>query len=177
VFQGSRQPGAPCAPRQSGEVWGRNQTEPCLISSLMRYFCKPRRESPAAHTGCKVCPQDWQLHGERCYQLSKKIGSWAQGKKDCEDQKSHLVVFHDKKEEGYVKNITSGRVQPVWIGLRSCQRKWRWVDNTTLNTEMFSAPKETGEWCWTLKGEAWEVDICNGEHEWVCQKDPFRLSA
>lgn len=36
----------------------------------------------------------------------------------------------------YIKNITGGRTQPVWIGLLSSHRKWRWVDNTSLNTKM-----------------------------------------
>ncbi|NWI29805.1 KRBBC protein, partial [Sula dactylatra] len=176
VFQGSLQPATTSSLRQGSEIWGRNHTEQCLILSLMQYFCERRRESPAAYAGCKLCPQDWQLHGERCYQLSKEKGNWIQGKKDCENRKSHLVVLQDKEEEEYVKNITGGRTQPVWIGLTSSQKKWRWVDDTTLNTKMFSALMETDEGCWTLKGEVWEVDVCDGEHEWVCQKDPFRLS-
>ncbi|XP_074932629.1 C-type lectin domain family 4 member A-like isoform X2 [Phalacrocorax aristotelis] len=176
VFQGSLQPATTCAPRPGSEMWGRNRTEQCLVSSLMRYFCEPRRETPAASAGCRLCPQGWQLRGERCYRLSKEKGSWTQGKKDCENQKSHLVVLRDKKEEEHIKNITGGRTQPVWVGLTSSEKKWRWVDNTTLDAKTFSALKEAGEGCWTLKGEAWEVDTCDGEHEWVCQKDPFRLS-
>ncbi|XP_064330102.1 killer cell lectin-like receptor subfamily B member 1B allele C isoform X4 [Phalacrocorax carbo] len=154
VFQGSLQPATTCAPRPGSEIWGRNRTERCLVSSLMRYFCEPRQETPAASAGCRLCPQGWQLHGERCYRLSKEKGSWTQGKKDCENQKSHLVVLRDKKEEEHVKNITGGRTQPVWVGLTSSEKKWRWVDNTTLDANTFSALKEAGEGCWTLKGEA-----------------------
>ena len=36
----------------------------------------------------------------------------------------------------YVKTITGGGTQPVWIGLVSSHNKWRWVDNTSLNTKM-----------------------------------------
>ncbi|KFP51008.1 Killer cell lectin-like receptor subfamily G member 1, partial [Cathartes aura] len=81
------------------ETRGRNHTERCVISSLLRYFCKPRRESPAACAGCKLCPQDWQLHGDSCYRLSKEKGNWYQGKKGCESQESHLVVLRDRKEK------------------------------------------------------------------------------
>ncbi|KFV96610.1 C-type lectin domain family 2 member L, partial [Fulmarus glacialis] len=99
VFQGSLQPATTNITRQGSEIRGRNHTERCLISSMMRYFCKPRWDSPAAGAGCKLCPQDWQLHGDRCYWLSKEKGTWTQGKKGCENQKSQLVVLQEKKEK------------------------------------------------------------------------------
>ncbi|KFQ58389.1 C-type lectin domain family 2 member B, partial [Pelecanus crispus] len=98
VFQGSLQPLRTSAPQQGSEIWGRNHTERCLISSLMQYFCEPGQDSPGAFAGCKLCPQDWQLHGERCYWLSKEKGSWNQSKTGCENQKAQLVVLRDSKE-------------------------------------------------------------------------------
>ncbi|NXU24968.1 KLRBA protein, partial [Thalassarche chlororhynchos] len=157
------------------EIQGRNHTEQCPISSLMRYFCKPQQERPTAYAGCKLCPQDWQLHGDRCYQLSKEKRNWIEGKKSCENQESQLVVLQDKKEKEYIRNITGRGTQPVWIGL-SFRKKWRWVDNTSLDTEVFGTLQEMDERCGTLKNQVLEDDICDGEHEWVCQKDPFQLS-
>ncbi|XP_009694104.1 PREDICTED: killer cell lectin-like receptor subfamily B member 1B allele C [Cariama cristata] len=154
----------------------RNNTEQCAISSLMQYFCKSRLESPAASAGCTLCPQDWQLLGERCYRLSNEKGSWSQGKKGCENQDSQLAVFREKKEKEYIKNITGRGTQPVWIGLISSDKKWSWVDNTSFNTKMFGTLQEMAKGCGTLKDEVLEVNICDGEHEWVCQKDPFQLS-
>ncbi|RMC19475.1 hypothetical protein DUI87_04087 [Hirundo rustica rustica] len=55
--------------------------------------------SMRAYAGCKLCPQDWQLHGERCYWLSEELGNWTQGMKSCEKQNSQLVVLQDKKEK------------------------------------------------------------------------------
>ncbi|NXH76464.1 KRBBC protein, partial [Hydrobates tethys] len=176
VFQGSPQPAMPSVPRQGSEIQGRNHTERCPISSLMRYFCEPRRESPAACAGCKLCPQDWQLHGDRCYWLSKEQGNWIQGKEGCENRKSQLVVLQDKKEMEYIKNVTGGSQQPVWIGLVSFHKKWRWVNNTPLNTKIFGRLQAMDEGCGTLKGEALENSVCDDEHKWVCQKDPFQLS-
>ena len=40
----------------------------------------------------------------------------------------------------------------------------------------FGVLQEMDEGCGTLKDEVLEDDICDGEHEWVCQKDPFQLS-
>ncbi|NXX62371.1 KRBBC protein, partial [Scopus umbretta] len=132
--------------------------------------------SSSAFAGCRLCPQDWQLHGERCYWLSKEKGNWTQGKKSCENQKSQLVVLQDKKEKEYIKNITNRGMQPVWIGLRSSCREWRWVDNTSLNTAVFDTLLQLDKGgCGTLKDKALEVDVCDGEHEWICQKDPFQL--
>ncbi|KFR00069.1 Killer cell lectin-like receptor subfamily G member 1, partial [Opisthocomus hoazin] len=81
------------------ETQGRNGTEEGVMASLLRYFCEPRGESPAACAGCKLCPQEWQLHGNRCYWLSKSSGNWAQGKKSCENRESQLVVLQDTKEK------------------------------------------------------------------------------
>ncbi|XP_009462441.1 PREDICTED: C-type lectin domain family 2 member B-like [Nipponia nippon] len=131
--------------------------------------------SVQACAGCRLCPQDWQLHGEKCYRLSKEKGNWSQGKKGCENQESQLVVLCDKKEKEYIKNITGGGTQPVWIGL-SFRKKWTWVDNTPLNTKMFDPLQEVAEGCITLKDKVVEVDTCDTEHEWVCQKEPFQLS-
>ncbi|KAM6038701.1 killer cell lectin-like receptor subfamily B member 1B allele B, partial [Theristicus caerulescens] len=167
--------------------------------------------SSSAGAGCRLCPQDWQLRGERCYRLSKEQGNWTQGKKDCENQESQLVVLCDQKEKEYIKNITGGGTQPLWIGL-SFQKKWTWVDNTPLNTKthdemvqkkgrrnppapLFCKPgricsswaikfllcrfgtlPEVDEGCGTLKDKGLEADNCNGDHEWVCQKEPFQLS-
>ncbi|NXI94889.1 KRBBC protein, partial [Psophia crepitans] len=175
VFQGSLQPAATSAPLQVTEIQGRNQTERCVFSSLMGYFCKPQRESPAACAVCRLCPQDWQLHGEKCYWLSKEKRNWKQSKRDCKNQKSQLLVLRDKKEKEYIKNITGGVTQPLWVGLKSTHKKWRWVDNTSLDTDMFGGLQEMDDGCGTLKDEVLEVDTCDGEHKWLCQKDPFQL--
>ncbi|XP_032845742.2 uncharacterized protein LOC116960911 isoform X6 [Tyto alba] len=48
VFQGSLWRTGTNAPWQDGgETQGRNHTERCVISALMRYFCQPRCKSPA----------------------------------------------------------------------------------------------------------------------------------
>ncbi|CAM9107277.1 unnamed protein product [Bubo scandiacus] len=176
VFQGSRQPTATSVPRQNAETPGRNRTERCVVSALRRYFCEPRRESSAggcsACSGCKLCPQEWQLHGDRCYWLSKEKGNWTQGKKGCENQEAQLVVLRNKKEKKSLKIITG--TQTVWVGLLSSPKELRWVDNTSFNAKTWGSLEKTDEGCGTLKEEL-EVDICDDEHKWVCQKDPFQL--
>lgn len=36
----------------------------------------------------------------------------------------------------HVKTVTGKSPPPVWIGLRSHQKVWRWVDNTPFNPKM-----------------------------------------
>lgn len=36
----------------------------------------------------------------------------------------------------HIKTVTGKSPLPVWIGLRSHQKVWRWVDNTPFNPKM-----------------------------------------
>ncbi|XP_041252935.1 killer cell lectin-like receptor subfamily B member 1B allele B [Onychostruthus taczanowskii] len=176
VFQGSPQPAVTSIPQLDSGIQGRNQGEQCMFSSLVRYFCKPRGDSPTAYAGSKLCPQDWQLHGERCYWLSEELGNWTQGMKSCENQDSQLVVLQDKKEKEHIKTVTGKSPPPVWIGLRSHQKVWRWVDNTPFNPKMLGTSlHEMDEGCGTLRAKDFEVNRCDAEHKWVCKKRPFLL--
>ncbi|XP_039946581.1 C-type lectin domain family 4 member M-like isoform X2 [Hirundo rustica] len=176
VFQGSPQPVVTSIPQLGSGIQGRNQLEQCKFSSLVQYFCKPQGDSPTAYAGCKLCPQDWQLHGERCYWLSEELGNWTQGMKSCEKQNSQLVVLQDKKEKEHIKTVTGKSPRPVWIGLRSHQKVWRWVDNTSFNPKMLgTALHDMSEGCGTLRAKDFEVNRCDAEHKWVCKKTPFLL--
>ncbi|XP_071281205.1 C-type lectin domain family 2 member B-like isoform X2 [Agelaius tricolor] len=129
-----------------------------------------------AYAGCKLCPQDWQLHGERCYWLSEELGNWTQGMKSCENQDSQLVVLQDKKEKEHIKTVSGKSPPPVWIGLRSHQKVWKWVDNTPFNPKMLGTSlHEMDEGCGTLRAKDFEVKRCDAEHKWVCKKKPFLL--
>ncbi|XP_037979328.1 killer cell lectin-like receptor subfamily B member 1F isoform X3 [Motacilla alba alba] len=165
VFQGSPQPVVTSVPQLGSGIQGRNQVEQCMFSSLVRYFCKPRRDSPRAYAGCKLCPQDWQLRGERCYWLSEELGNWTPGMKSCENQDSQLVVLQEKKEKEHIKTVTGKSPSPVWIGLRSHQKVWRWVDNTPFNPKMLGTSlHEMDEGCGTLRAKDFEVNRCDAEH-------------
>ncbi|XP_053825111.1 killer cell lectin-like receptor subfamily G member 1 isoform X4 [Vidua chalybeata] len=132
--------------------------------------------SVQAYAGCKLCPQDWQLHGERCYWLSEELGKWTQSMKSCENQNSQLVVLQDKKEKEYIKIVTGKSPPPVWIGLRSHQKVWRWVDDTPFNPKMLGTSlHKMDEGCGILRAKDFEINRCDAEHKWVCKKKPFLL--
>ncbi|XP_068265431.1 killer cell lectin-like receptor subfamily B member 1B allele C isoform X2 [Nyctibius grandis] len=126
VFQGFLQPATPSAPRQGGEIQGRNRTERCVLASLIWYFCKPQRGSPTAGAGCKLCPQDWHLYRDRCYQLSKEKGNWTEGKKGCENQESHLVVLREEEEKvNMEEKAWKGPGSPIFSGVHQDHHRWR----------------------------------------------------
>ncbi|XP_066194639.1 killer cell lectin-like receptor subfamily G member 1 isoform X2 [Sylvia atricapilla] len=176
IFQGSPQPVVTSIPQLHSGIQGRNQVEKCKFSFLVQYFCKPQGNSPSAYAGCKLCPQDWQLHGERCYWLSEELGNWTQSMKSCENQNSQLVVLQDKKEKEHIKILTGKSPPPVWIGLRSHQKVWRWVDNTSFNPKMLGTSlHKMDEGCGTLRAKDFEIHRCDAEHKWVCKKKPFLL--
>ncbi|NXI68297.1 KRBBC protein, partial [Anseranas semipalmata] len=163
------------ASRNNSEAGGRNRMEPCMISSLLWYFCRFRWNDSTAHDVCQLCPQSWQLSGDQCYWLSKEKGTWMQGKKDCEDRESHLAVLRDKTEMKHINEITGGGVQLVWIGLTASKRTWKWVDNSSFSTATFDSLQMANKGCGTFKNKRLENDGCEGEHLWVCQKEPFHL--
>uniref|UniRef100_A0A8C3UR11 C-type lectin domain-containing protein n=1 Tax=Catharus ustulatus TaxID=91951 RepID=A0A8C3UR11_CATUS len=177
VFQGSPQPVVTSIPQRGSGIQGRNQVEQCMFSSLVRYFCKPQGDSPTDYAGCKLCPQDWQLHGERCYWLSEELGNWTQGMKNCENQDSQLVVLQDKKEK--VNREEKGKSPlPVWIGLRSHQKIWRVSSSSAIQFLFYrlgTSLHEMGEGCGTLRAKDFKVNRCDAEHKWVCKKTPFVL--
>nr|AFH75298.1 Blec2 [Lyrurus tetrix] len=74
-----------------------------------------------------------------------------------------------------LKEIAGAVNQPVWIGLEVSKNQWKWVDNSSFNTAEFGNLASTENHCGTFKNTEVEDDACNGEHEWICQKEPLHL--
>ncbi|NXT49146.1 KLRG1 protein, partial [Pluvianellus socialis] len=178
VFQGSLQPAATSASQRGSEIQGRNGTERCPIPALMRYFCKSRGDNPAASAGCKLCPQGWQLHGGRCYWLSKEKGNWTEGEKGCEKLESQLVVLQDKKEKvnPEEKKKKKGQENPLHVHASARLEELAPPLPSSCLSRRLDKRKKVDKVCSTLKNNVQEEDTCDGEHQWVCQKEPFQLS-
>ncbi|XP_035170323.1 killer cell lectin-like receptor subfamily B member 1C [Oxyura jamaicensis] len=151
--------------------------EEYVSPSLLRYVCC--WNGSAGHGGCKLCPQYWQLSGDHCYQVSKSTGTWSQGKEDCERRGSYLAVLRNKAD---MERLNEGIQQEykekltVWIGLKASKNTWKWVDNSYKAAAFSLSPLESVEnGCATFKDKRLEVDGCESDHNWVCQKAPFPL--
>uniref|UniRef100_A0A493TTV1 C-type lectin domain-containing protein n=1 Tax=Anas platyrhynchos platyrhynchos TaxID=8840 RepID=A0A493TTV1_ANAPP len=164
VFQ--KAPTPPNALQNKSEAGGRSRTEVCMITSLLRYFCRVSHGSVSSpgHAGCKLCPQSWQLLGDQCYQVPKSTGTWMEGKKDCESRGSHLAVLRNTAD-----------MLTVWIGLKASSNIWKWVDNSSFDATPFSSLLNVENDCVTFVEKGLEYDGCGSNHKWVCQTEPFHL--
>ncbi|XP_065419944.1 killer cell lectin-like receptor subfamily F member 1 [Chrysemys picta bellii] len=52
-------------------------------------------------SGCKLCPRDWLLHGDKCYWLSKERKDWTGSRDDCSGKSAHMLVIQNQEEMSY----------------------------------------------------------------------------
>nr|ASY04178.1 B-NK [Gallus gallus] len=173
VFQKTTPP--PSAARHCPETNGRNRTELCKNTSIEQYFCQSKWSSSAAPAACLLCPQFWRLLGDRCYGLSTEKENWTQAKMKCENLQSQLAVLRKKAEKDHLQKMAGEESQPVWIGLEVSTNQWKWVDNSSYNSREFDNLPVMENLCGTFKNTKVEGDVCSGEHQLVCQKEPLRL--
>lgn len=53
---------------------------------------------PPEGSGCKLCPRDWLLHGDKCYWLSKERKDWTGSRDDCSGKSSRMLVIQNREE-------------------------------------------------------------------------------
>ncbi|POI20002.1 hypothetical protein CIB84_016252, partial [Bambusicola thoracicus] len=180
VFQKTMPP--PSAAQHCPETKGRNGTELRGNTSIVQYFCQSTWNGSAAPAACLLCPQFWRLFGDQCYGLSAEKGNWTRAKMKCENQQAQLVVLRKKAEkkgfgaisQDHLQQMAGAGNQPVWIGLEASTGEWKWVDNSSYSSTEFGDLPLLENHCGTFKNKV-EDDVCSGEHEWVCQKEPLRL--
>uniref|UniRef100_A0A8C8RHZ1 C-type lectin domain-containing protein n=1 Tax=Pelusios castaneus TaxID=367368 RepID=A0A8C8RHZ1_9SAUR len=82
-----------------------------LYFRLTGVFSQPEFEFPELMTrlfpslppegaGCKLCPRDWQPHGDKCYWLSKERKVWTRSRDDCSRRNSRMLVIQNREEMG-----------------------------------------------------------------------------
>ncbi|XP_029768715.1 killer cell lectin-like receptor subfamily F member 1 [Terrapene carolina triunguis] len=123
--------------------------------------------------GCRLCPLNWLLHGDKCYWLSKESKNWNESREDCSAKSSRMLVIQDQRAMEFIKTLTEGKY-PVWIGLHLTTSKgnWTWVDGSLLNQTgvSLSAP-DTGNSCGVWKENQIRGEICSGTFKWICQRE------
>ncbi|KAM7145736.1 killer cell lectin-like receptor subfamily B member 1B allele B isoform 1-T1 [Macrochelys suwanniensis] len=148
-----------------------------LFSRLKQSLCDPAQISSAGGSGCKLCPRDWVLHGDKCYWLSNKTDTWSKSRDDCSRKGSQLLVLQDREQRNHLPSVLPAD-HGVWIGLtfNSTQRKWTWVDGAPVHEELVPGSSQAPESeCGALKKTTIEFDVCSTELKWLCQKAAFLL--
>ncbi|CAM2095166.1 unnamed protein product, partial [Caretta caretta] len=97
-------------------------------------LCPPAQPGPAGGSGCKLCPTDWQLHGDKCYWVGSGSKTWSESRSDCSARGSQLLVIRDKAELESLQPLTRGTYQ-FWVGLSrpSPEKAWTWLDGSPLD--------------------------------------------
>ncbi|XP_074975695.1 killer cell lectin-like receptor subfamily B member 1B allele C isoform X2 [Caretta caretta] len=128
-------------------------------------------------SGCKLCPTDWQLRGDKCYWVSRGGDMWSESRADCSVRGSQLLVIQDPKELEFLKDLTQGSNQ-FWVGLSvsSPEKAWTWVGGSPLNQTLFpvSGPAE-GNRCGVVNRNRIRSDTCSSVLRWICQRDAVPL--
>ncbi|XP_038226761.1 killer cell lectin-like receptor subfamily F member 1 isoform X1 [Dermochelys coriacea] len=180
VFQGpchKAETGAASVTPESDRVTGRNghgtDCNSSLVSHLRQHLCDSPRSSSAEAPGCRLCPLNWLLHGDKCYWFSKDSKNWNESCDDCSVKSSRMLVIQDQHEMAFINNLTEGKY-PIWIGLYLTTSKgnWTWVDGSLLNQTgiSLSAP-DTGNSCGVWKENQIRGEICRGTFKWICQRE------
>ncbi|XP_074975876.1 killer cell lectin-like receptor subfamily F member 1 isoform X4 [Caretta caretta] len=85
-------------------------------------------------SGCKLCPRDWLLHGDKCYWLSKERKDWTGSRDDCSGKSSRMLVIQNREEMDFIQDVVQD-ANYIWIGLKVTPPggKWTWVDGSPLD--------------------------------------------
>ncbi|XP_039374419.1 killer cell lectin-like receptor subfamily F member 1 [Mauremys reevesii] len=142
-------------------------------SRLKSILCEPHNGSLAEGSGCKLCPRDWLLHGNKCYWLSKESKDWTGSRDDCSGKSSRMLVIRNREEMDFIQDVTQGSSY-IWIGLTvtPAAGKWTWVDGSPLDPMLFQVSGSAeGNSCGWIRGSRIQSETCGAEFKWICQKE------
>ncbi|XP_032636803.1 killer cell lectin-like receptor subfamily B member 1B allele C [Chelonoidis abingdonii] len=173
----------PAAPGSNGAGSRDTSTAECgthlerFRSQLTQSLCYRAQPGPAGGSGCKLCPTDWQLRGDKCYWVSRGGEMWSESRANCSARGSQLLVIRDSEELEFLKHLTQGS-HLFWVGLSisSPEKAWTWLDGSRLDQTLFpvSGPAE-GDSCGAVKGNRIHSDTCDSAFQWICQRDAIPL--
>uniref|UniRef100_A0A8C4VWV9 C-type lectin domain-containing protein n=1 Tax=Gopherus evgoodei TaxID=1825980 RepID=A0A8C4VWV9_9SAUR len=152
-------------------------SDSCIFSQLQFEFSElmtPLFPSPLPEgSGCKLCPRDWLLHGDKCYWLSKESKDWTGSRDDCLGKSSRMLMIQNREEMDFIQDVTQG-ASYVWIGLTVTPAggKWTWVDGSPLDPVLFQVSGSAeGNSCGWIRGSRIQSETCGAEFKWICQKE------
>ncbi|XP_044839146.1 killer cell lectin-like receptor subfamily B member 1 [Mauremys mutica] len=140
-------------------------------------LCPPAPPGPAGGSGCKLCPTDWQLRGDKCYWVSRTGELWSKSHADCSARGSQLLVIRDREELESLQDLTQDSNQ-FWVGLSvsTPEKAWTWLDGSWLDQTEFpvSGPAEENS-CGVVNRNRIRSDTCSSVRRWICQRDAVPL--
>uniref|UniRef100_A0A8C0J2W2 C-type lectin domain-containing protein n=1 Tax=Chelonoidis abingdonii TaxID=106734 RepID=A0A8C0J2W2_CHEAB len=133
---------------------------------------KPEIPPPTKGSGCKLCPWDWLLHGNKCYWLSKESKDWTRSRDHCLGKSAQMLVIQNQEEMDFIQDVTQGSSY-IWIGLTVTPAggKWTWVDGSPLDPIFQVSGSAEGNSCGWIRGSRIQSETCGAEFKWICQKE------
>uniref|UniRef100_A0A8C0IPC4 Uncharacterized protein n=1 Tax=Chelonoidis abingdonii TaxID=106734 RepID=A0A8C0IPC4_CHEAB len=100
-------------------------------------------------SGCKLCPTDWQLRGDKCYWVSRGRKTWSESRTDCSARAAPAGLGPGCRVQGLIGHI-------VGLGLF-----------------LVSDPVENS--CGAVWGKWIHSDACSSGLHWICRRDAVLL--
>ncbi|XP_065420316.1 killer cell lectin-like receptor subfamily F member 1 [Chrysemys picta bellii] len=142
-------------------------------SRLKPILCEPYNGSLAEGSGCKLCPRDWRLHGDKCYWLSQERKDWTGSRDDCSGKSAHMLMIQNQEEMDSIQDVVQD-ANSIWIGLKVTPpgKDWTWVDGAPLDPMLFSVSVSAeGNNCGWIGDRRIQSETCGAEFKWICQKE------
>ncbi|XP_060126987.1 killer cell lectin-like receptor subfamily B member 1A [Zootoca vivipara] len=139
-----------------------------LTAHLASWFCLLPENSD-----CRLCPENWQRHGDKCYWISREKETWNKSRNDCAAKDSQLAVIQKQVELDFIHHKTEGG-QLLWIGVTTMPpaHEWSWVDGSPLNDTLLQVTGlAEANSCGMLKGNRVNSEACSAVAKWICETE------
>uniref|UniRef100_K7GDV7 C-type lectin domain-containing protein n=1 Tax=Pelodiscus sinensis TaxID=13735 RepID=K7GDV7_PELSI len=127
----------------------------------------------AGGSGCKFCPMDWRLRGDKCYWVSTENKVWSKSRSDCGARGYPPILQEARAGQEFIKNLTQGSAH-FWVGLSypSAEKAWTWVNGSRLDQSRLpvSDPTEENN-CGAVNGNQLNSRSCISGFQWICQRE------
>ncbi|XP_051921252.1 early activation antigen CD69 isoform X2 [Hippocampus zosterae] len=120
---------------------------------------------------CQQCPPRWVRLDQSCFFLSTLRLSWEESQNNCTGEGGSLAVVSSQKVQSFLTQNGNGR--KYWIGLRSTNDIWTWIDDNTLKQNYWGDDETTGD-CAILSSNKpaeknWIKSPCSSYTYYICR--------
>jgi hypothetical protein len=82
---------------------------------------------------------------------------WQEARRFCETAGGHLLTLTSQEEENFIKNMQSGKIADVWLGLVISQGRPIWISGESSAFTRLPAPPINDGCCFVAE-KGWSVD-------------------
>ncbi|CAM5081757.1 unnamed protein product [Eretmochelys imbricata] len=116
-----------------------------------------------------LCPENWFLHGEKCYHFSTESKPWLESQKACSSSGFRLLLIENKEELDFISPLPTSH----WIGLsrEKTDRPWMWGNGTAFSTDRFAVKKGYIDGnCAYVTGQELSSGPCKDGKRYICEQ-------